>query len=271
MPASPELNALIALFTHAEALVEKELLRAIARGAAPSASLVRERNSRLSGIRAILAHLRKETIGTEGSGAAWDLVVAGYREGLRSAHRTTGGDVAPSLGGIHLRAARELYSALTGNLDAAIAHVGRQAEDTLRKVSLQEILVGQLAGRREAANAEAIAENLRSRGVEGFTDRRGRRWSLSDYTSMVAATTAQEANSVATMNRLAEAGIDTVKWMTRPTVGQREPCERCKRLDGKVYSMTGQTEGLPLLEEAPPLHPRCGCILVAHVDMGAAA
>ncbi len=262
------LERLLLLFQAAEALVSKELIRATARGAQSTA---RQRAQRLTEIRAVLQELRARAVGTETApGAAWELIAAAYREGSQRADRDTPEGASTDLGGIHPRAAQELYAALTGRLDDAIMRVGRQAEDVLRKVALQEILVGQLAGRRRKGNAKAIAENLRSRGIEGFTDRAGRLWKLSDYAEMVALTTAQEANTTATMQRLAENGIDLVKWMVRPPVGSREPCEPCRKRDGKVYSMTGTTEGYPLLEEAPPLHPRCGCLLVAYVGALAA-
>lgn len=261
-------EALVLLFQAAEALVEKELIRATARGAQSTA---RQRNQRLTEIRAILAELQTRAIVGTGTtpGLAWEVIRHGYLEGSRRADRDTPKDASTDLGGIHLSAAQELYAALSGRLDDAIMRVGRQAEDVLRKVALQEILVGQLAGRNRKGNTEAIAENLRSRGIEGFTDRAGRRWKLSTYAEMVAHTTAQEANTTATMNRLAENGIDTVRWHTRPPSGKHEACEPCRKRDGKVYSMTGATEGYEVLELAPPLHPRCGCLLVSAAEIGA--
>lgn len=265
------LDQLVALFSAAAALVEKELLRSLARDAKTTA---RQKNRRLAEIRAILSESRMKTIGTaDDPGLAWDVIRAGYERGLREAARTTRepGGVDTALGGIHLEAVRALYASLSDDLEQAMLYVEKASSRTLRKVALNEVLAGQLAGRSQARNAEAIAENLRSRGIEGFTDKRGRRWSLAAYAAMAAQTATVEAQSTALLNRAAENGFDLVRWSTRPSVGGREACEACRRLDGKVFSITGTTEGYEVLTEAPPKHPRCGCLMTIETGIGEAA
>lgn len=262
-----ELEALIRLFSAAADLVEKELLRALSRDAKFTARVKRER---LTVISAILNKLRSDAVGTEEDpGAAWRLIRAGYREGSDAARsdlvRLGRGPVSRDLGGIHLDAVRVLYESLTDTLDGAITHVGRKANDTLRKATLHEVLVAQLAGTDRRGTATALEENLRSRGIEGFEDSRGRGWTLERYARMASATTAHEASTTAALNRYAENGIDLVRWVARPEMGRESPCDECRKLDGKVYSITGTTPGYPVLEEAPPLHPYCVCVLVAYI------
>lgn len=263
-----ELAALIRLFEEAAGLVEKELLRALSRDAKFTARVKRER---LAVISAILARLRSDAIGTKKDpGAAWDLIRAGCGEGSDAARsdlvKLGRGPVSRDLGGIHLDAVRVLYESLTDALDAAITHVGRKANDALRKATLHEVLVAQLAGTDRRGTATALEDNLRSRGIEGFQDSKGRGWTLERYSRMAAATTAHEASTTAALNRYAENGIDLVRWVARPEMGSDSPCERhCKPLDGKVYSISGTTPGYPVLEEAPPLHPYCVCVLVAYI------
>jgi hypothetical protein len=259
-----ELQRLVALFEAAASLVEKELLRALSRDAKFTA---RQKRERLTVISAILARLRSDAIGSaKDLGAAWDLIRAGYVEGsdraLSDLRKLGETPIGRDLSGIHLSAVQVLYESLTDALDEAITHVGRKANDVLRKATLHEVLVEQIAGRDRRGTATALEENLRSRGIEGFRDSRGRGWTLERYAKMAAATTAHEASTTATLNRLAENGIDLCKWVARPEMGRESPCDECKRLDGRIFSITGTTPGYPVLEEAPPKHPFCVCNLV---------
>jgi SPP1 gp7 family putative phage head morphogenesis protein len=254
-------EALLKLFRLAEALVERELLGALATDAKSTA---RQRNQRLSEIRAILTELRSKAVGTDTSpGLAWQVVADGYREGSRRADKATPEGASTSLGGIFLDSARALYEALVGNLDAAILHVERSAQRTLRKAALQEVLVGQLAGRSDSQTSQALAENLRRHGIRAFTDSRGREWSLSRYTEMVVRTTVTEASTTAGLLRFAENGMDLVKW--NAGAGEKT-CSICRPFDGKVYSISGTSDEHPALDIAPPVHPNCRCVLTAFVE-----
>jgi SPP1 gp7 family putative phage head morphogenesis protein len=259
--ASLALEILLLLFERAENIVEKEMLRALASGAESTAT---ERRQRLAQIALVLTELRAKAVGTEEApGAAWDVVGSAYRTGSDNALSTDAPFTETSFGGIHVEAARQIFEALAGNLDAAIAHVGRQANDVLRKVTLSEVLVGQLAGRRRTDTTRAIAENLRNRGVEGFIDKSGRSWGLTRYAQMAATTASAEASTTATLLRLAENGFDLVKWHVG--AGERT-CEICKPYENKVYSISGSSDEHLALEIAPPVHPNCRCVLTAHVE-----
>lgn len=261
------LEQLIALFAAAAALVEKELSRSLARDAKASAR-GSARRRRLTEIRAVLAELRSKAIGAEDDpGLAWDVIRAGYERGLREAARTTRepGDVSTALVGIHLDAARALYASLADDLEQATLYVEKASSRTLRKVALNEVLVGQLAGRPQAKNAEAIAENLKSRGVRGFKDSKGREWKLERYAKMAASQAQSEAVTTAVLNRAVENGFDLVRISEHVNA-----CGECRKYEGKVYSITGTTPGYPLLEVAPPYHPHCAHFPIIHVEMGKA-
>lgn len=259
-----ELEKLIRLFEHAAALIERELLSAIG-----DEEPDRSRRQRLVVINGILASLRRAALGEgdESRGRAWEVIRAAYLEGLEVAQEglRDRGESGGDLTGIDLRAARVLYESLSDSLEDAIAYVGRRANDILRRATLSEVLAGQVAGRSRRATAAALAESLRERGVSGFRDIAGREWSLARYAAMAAHTTAREAATTATLNRLAENGIDLVEWRTRPTVGERRACDLCRPRNGEVYSITGANEDYPALVDAPPLHPNCGCLVVAYV------
>lgn len=262
-----ELEALIRLFAEAAGLVEKELLRALSRSSDAKAFTVRQKRERLAVISAILARLRSDAIGTEQApGAAWSVIRSAYQEGSERALsdlRTRGEvPVGQNLGGVHLDAVPTLYESLTDSLEGAISHVGRKANDALRRATLHEVLVAQLAGRDRRGTATALEENLRSRGIEGFEDSRGRGWTLERYARMASATTAHEASTTAALNRYAENGIDTVRIVVSPQACK----ERCQKYRDKVYSITGTHPSYPTLEEAPPFHPNCSCVVVAFIE-----
>lgn len=217
----------------------------------------RVRTQRRGEIRAILGALREllnPNAGTE-AGPLWDLVRTAYRTGSDRALEGIGArGVEKSLGGIHLDAARILFENAAAAFDNALDHVGRRADDVFRRVALQEITTSELSGRDRRATSGAIERNLRGRGIRAFTDSRGAAWKLSTYSELVARTTSREAHTTGTLNRLTSNGIDTVRWITG---GGEKACEPCQSRHRKVYSITGATEGYPVLTEAPPLHPNC--------------
>lgn len=262
-----ELNALIRLFTEAAGLVEKELLRSLARG---SDFTARQKRERLTIINTILARLRLDAVGTEKApGVAWTAIRSAYAEGseraLSDLRKVGERPVRQNLGGIHLDAIRRLYASLTDDLDQAILYAGKDADRTLRKAALHEVLVGQLAGRDRRGDATALEENLRSRGIQGFQDSRGRKWKLDRYARMSVATTAHAASTEATLLRLAENGIDLCRWIARPETGKQSPCDECQSYDGRIFSIGGITPGYPTLDEAPPVHPFCQCVIAPYI------
>lgn len=257
MPAS-ELRLLIAIVREAEALVEKELIRALARGTAPSTAA--ERDSRLRLIRAILGRLRLDV-----AGPARDLIRTAYDEGSESAlagvRRAGKTPVSTRLEGIHVRAVQTLLDALTDALDDAVAYVGRRSKDVFRKATLNQLVVEQITGHDRSQTAKAIEDDLRGRGIKGFKDKAGREWKLSTYAKMAARSSAVEAHTVSTLNRLAENGIDLVKVSEHP-----HPHDVCSRYEGRIFSISGTSAKYPALKEAPPFHPNCKHLLLPYIE-----
>ncbi len=264
-----ELERLILLFERAEAEVEKEMLRAEARWADFTAA---QRRAKRLEIRAVLAALLKAALsGTNKEpSTAFEVVRQAYEEGLRNADRGPGGvgaaPIARSLSRAHTDAIEVLWENLRDRLQDAIAYVGRRADDVFRRVALDEITQGQIQGRSRRKTAGLIEQGLRNRGVRAFRDARGREWKLADYARMVSRTTAHEAATWGTLNRLAENGIDLVRIVVAPNACK----EHCQRYAGKIYSISGTHPVYPPLTEAPPFHPNCTCNVVAYVEALAA-
>ena len=231
--------------------------------ATQGASARRARTGQRGAIRAILAAL-VELLNPEAgddTGPLWEVIRAAYRTGSERALESLPEGADRSLGGPHLEAARILFDNLAASMDDAIAYVGRRADDVFRRQTLEELTVSQFARKTRGQTAGALERNLRGRGVTAFRDRRGAEWRLSTYAEMAVLTASREAHTQATVNRLVENGMDLVRVSKSP-----ESCDLCKRYEGKVYSITGTTEGYPALEDAPPYHPRCSHFLTGYSE-----
>lgn len=163
-------------------------------------------------------------------------------------------DVA--FGEIHVDAVVELARALEANLTDAVAEVGRRTDDVYRRVALQQLGEGTAAGLTRRQVSLAIVRDLEQEGVTGFVDRAGRRWALDTYARMVARTTGREAHSLATRNRLVEAGRPLVTVSDHDT-----DTELCERYEGKTFTLV-RRGGYVLLRTLPPFHPNCKHIIV---------
>lgn len=140
--------------------------------------------------------------------------------------------------------------------------------NTQQKV-LDEIRVNQLL-------AEGIVTNdsfrQRSKILEQELNRQlngqslvinGRNYKPGSYAELVARTRGREAQSAGAVDNLAEYGVDTVRVSSHNT-----ETEICQQYEGKVYSLTGNTPGLPILPQLPPFHPNCQHVIYPHIPRG---
>lgn len=248
-----ELRRLVGAFGAAEAEISEEIGKAARRGAKNTAATLAARRSR---IRAVLDRLTAFALGGgEEDGPLWNMIRRAWDEGREAAERdlrNLGLPVMPELGQALPEAVRVLFAQLGEDLLDAVAFVGRRADDVLRQVVVEQSAEGAIVGRGRQKTAARIEEELKERGVKAFRDAAGREWSLSRYANMAANATMHEATTVATLTRLVENGIDLARISDH-----NSNCEICGPFEGKVYSITGQTPGYLLLEEAPPFHPFC--------------
>lgn len=162
------------------------------------------------------------------------------------------GNTGAAFGGVHQQAVDVLIRSLNGRLDDAIQTVGRNADDVFRTSALKQLALREATGETSAAAARNLADDLVHQGITSFTDSRGARWTLRNYTRMVARTTVREAVTVSTANRMIETGNDLV------TISEHgDDDELCSPYEGNTYSLTGTTPGYDVLDELPPFHPNC--------------
>jgi hypothetical protein len=120
-----------------------------------------------------------------------------------------------------------------------------------------EARTGTVAGRAATRlrAAQAALDRLAGDGITGFVDTAGRRWQLASYVEMATRTITTQAALNATLDRLADHGIDLVRVTDAP--GE---CVRCRPWEGRVLSVSGRTAGYPPLVEAITaglFHPNC--------------
>lgn len=117
--------------------------------------------------------------------------------------------------------------------DAELQVVRWQA-DAYREVMAQPVADVLLGTKTRLRAAQVAWEHLLSRGVVGFTDRRGRRWDLASYTEMATRTTVAHAAVEAALDRFRQNGINLVIVSNAP-----QECTRCRPWEGKVLALTG--------------------------------
>lgn len=154
-------------------------------------------------------------------------------------------------------------------IQATNSSIGRQVDDIVRRISLEKVQQaldenltgGQVArGIRDELLDAAASGPLRDiDGERFFVDKRGRKWQPKHYARMVARTTTREAMSEAFLIRSAAANEDLVRVSSHPD-GKVDPI--CVPYDGKLFSLSGRTAGLPVLDRRPPFHPNCRHVLI---------
>lgn len=99
-----------------------------------------------------------------------------------------------------------------------------------------EVLGG---GSTRLAASQRVLDGLLADGIRGFTDRRGRRWSLDTYIEMAVRSTTGQAAVAGHVAQLQAVGVDLVVVSDSP----RE-CPLCRPWEGKVLSLSGQVGAL---------------------------
>ncbi|MBN8867511.1 MAG: hypothetical protein J0H98_08150 [Solirubrobacterales bacterium] len=245
-PYERDLAALTQIFQTAESQLALKIERDLRSGRLGTATY---RARQLAEIKAFLVNLDSAV-----TPQAVSILKAAYEQGVAVAE--IAGIDGAQFAGIHADAVEVLADSMTNRLRDALTTVGRQVEDVFRKEGLRSSALQLAEGSTRAEASTSLVDTLTRQGVSGFEDRAGREWGLRTYSDMVMRTTTREAVSQGTRNRLIEGGIDLVEWS-----GNGENCDQCQALDGNVYSLTGATDGYDVLEDLPPIHPNCTCVL----------
>lgn len=185
---------------------------------------------------------------------AEEVLVSAYDNGAKLAG-------ARPMGLVRRQAIASIVSSATNRLDSSLVTVGRQFDDTFRRVGLQQAARQLERELPERAAAAVMRQELMARGLTGFVDKAGRNWRLQHYSRMVIATTTSEAANRGVADAVLTVGRDLVR-ISVPEGHHckhhpKDPNNPCRVLEGKTVSLTGRTPGYPKLEHIPPFHPFC--------------
>lgn len=229
---------LIQLYSDAEVQIQKQINAALQKG---------NSTRNLVSLKKNVAAIRTQLLA---GGRTWalDAIPALYKVGASAvdADLATYGISRIAYGGIHQQAMQVLADRAYNRLVDVDAVIGRHVDDIYAEISIENAK-GQVAGYNSwQTTAKNIRAALEAKGIDGFTDRAGRTWSLKRYTEMVARTTPREALRQGTAMRILEHGYDLV----RVTGGiSSKTCAYCQKWTGQILSLTGRTSGYPTVSE----------------------
>lgn len=172
-------------------------------------------------------------------------VVKAFDAGAESAQRSLAGplahrrDLTPvqrTLPGA--QAIDRLAAGLAGRLDSAGLRVARSVTDAYQQTVTAGAasILGGAQTRRVAASS--VWNRLLDKGFTGFTDVRGRNWSLAGYVDMATRTTTAQAAVAGQLDRQAQYGLDLVIVSNAP-----QECVRCRPWEGKILTRDGSGAG----------------------------
>jgi hypothetical protein len=185
-------------------------------------------------------------------------VQQGYIEGGKAAAadlqaaRLAAPEVEPYRRGARIKSfAKELTGMVTTTHPAIL----RQSVDAFRNViaaGVGDVLTGTTTG--QSAVQRALNE-FADRGIAGFVDSAGKKWTLDSYATMAVRTGVMKASTAGKRDRFEASGEDLVI-----VSDHAESCPDCNEWEGRVLSLTGKTPGYPTLadaEAADLFHPNC--------------
>lgn len=158
---------------------------------------------------------------------------------------------------INTRVLTNLVNNAKGMLIDANNYVGRMINDEIRKVSL-EVIAEKVATGSTVKEAQAkLVQRLADNGVAHIVDKRGRSIRLESYAETVARTTTAEATNRGAITAVSDLGEDLVRMTFH-----NASCPICAVLEGRIYSISGDSKEYPPLSEALPdgrstPHPNC--------------
>lgn len=154
--------------------------------------------------------------------------------------------------------------------------IARLEADPYRRAALKQVAAQEAAGYGWTQTSARMAQELKNQGITAFTDKAGRRWTLSDYCNMCARTTARQAEVAAVLTR--------DDWDLWQIVKIGSTCPVCAPLEGRVYSKSGLNPNYPPLTLAfgkidaagandlsntyLNIHPNCLHSLVKYTTIG---
>lgn len=167
---------------------------------------------------------------------------------------------------VHLQAVNNILSDAYLDFGYTMTGYVRGAEriinDAMRQQLRARIAEGRLSGEAIYDVKKTIVQTFKDRGFTVLVDRGGRQWELSRYAEMIARTHIIRANNEGSINRMGDYGIDIVQ------ISEHGATDKiCQKYEGKIYSLSGNSENYPKIEVFPPFHPNCAHTVLPRPDL----
>ena len=208
----------------------------------------------------VLASVNEElrVLNEYATGWAQENIPIAYKNGVANTYETFR-ELNIEVGKIQIntRVLKTLVDNASGLLIDANNYVGRMINDEIRKVSLEVISEKVATGSTVKEAQTKLVKRLADKGVANIVDKRGRAIRLESYAEMVARTTTAEATNKGAIEAVSELGEDLVRM-----TWHNASCPICAPLEGRIYSISGDSKAYPPLSEALPdgrstPHPKC--------------
>jgi hypothetical protein len=144
--------------------------------------------------------------------------------------------------------------------------VGRLIEDNIRQAGVEAVAMKLSTGSTVKETQRLLVDKLKQQGLTSVVDKAGRHIKLDAYAELVARSTTREATNLATMDQLKSLNHDLVQMSEHAS-----PCPICAPLEGRVYSISGETPGYPQLDFAfgeghANIHPNCLHVITPYIE-----
>jgi hypothetical protein len=107
----------------------------------------------------------------------------------------------------------------------------------------------------EELTKQGLSKSIKEEGFVGIVDKKGRQWELNRYVDMVVRTKYKQARFEGMRTKAVEDGYDLA------VVSSHGAKDKCRKYEGMVISMNGQTAGYPTYQELRRsneiFHPNC--------------
>lgn len=150
---------------------------------------------------------------------------------------------------------KDMNAALDQGLETIRKWARSSQQDIIRESQIDRLV-------SEAADVRELKSKLTRRFEDalGLTDGsggrfitiNGRNYQLDKYCETLARTKMRQAQSLGTLESCGAAGVDLVRISRHNT---RTPV--CLKHEGRIYSISGNSEIYPILREIPGFHPNC--------------